>query len=107
MAIAGNFKPEQGTHTYEVHLLPYVAYPDTIGFDRDSLFMCDHFQAWAASKCILLGLATADHRQTDGLTEIVNMEVVTIVCACELEGDQWVKELLEIQLKLNSGYNLS
>ena len=37
----------------------------------------------------------------------MNKEVVTIVRACELEGDQYVKKLLDIQLKLNSRYNLS
>ena len=71
------------------------------------MFISDHFQAWAASKGILLEPSTACHQQTDGQTEIVNKEVVTIVHAYELEGDQWVKELPEIQLKLNSRYNSS
>ena len=69
--------------------------------------MSDHFQAWAASKGILLEPSTAYHQQTDGQTEIVKKEVVTIVRACELEGDQWVKKLPELQLKFNSRYNSS
>ena len=67
--------------------------------------MSDHFQAWAASKATLLEASTAYHQQTDGQTEIVNMEVVTIVRTYELERDQWVKTRLDIQLKLNSRYN--
>ena len=105
--ILDNFKAEQCTRTYEVHLLPFIVYPKTIVFDRASLFMSDHFQAWAASKGILLEPSTAYHQQTDGRTEIVNNEVVTIVRACELEGDQCVKKLPEIELKLNSRYNSS
>ena len=105
--IPDNFKAEQCTGTNEVHLLPYVGYPNIIVFDRVSLFMSDHFQAWAASKGILLEASTAYHQQTDGETEIVNKEVVAIVRACELEGDQRVKKLPEIQLKLNSRYNSS
>ena len=105
--IPDNFKAEQCTRTYEVHLLLYIGYPNTIVFDRDSVFMSDHFQAWAASKGILLERTTAYHQQTDGQTEIVTKEVVTIVRACELEGDQWVKKLPEIQLKLNSRFNSS
>ena len=102
-----NFKAEQCTRTYEVHLLPYIGYHNTIVFDKYTLFMSDHFQGWAASKGILLEPSTAYQQQTDGQTEIVNKEVVTIVRACELEGDQWVKKLPEIQLKLNSRYNSS
>ena len=64
--------------------------------------MSDHFQGWAALKGILLEPSTAFHQQTDGTTEIVNKEVVTIVRACELERDQCVKKLPELQLKLNS-----
>ena len=69
--------------------------------------MSDHFQAWAASKGIRLEPSTAYYQPTDGQTEIVNTEVVTIVYACEFEGDQWAKKLPEIQLKPNSRYNLS
>ena len=49
--------------------------------------MSDHFQAYAASKGILLKPSTVYHQQPDGQTEIVNKEVVTIVCAYELAGD--------------------
>ena len=69
--------------------------------------MSHHFQAWAASKRILLEPSTPYHQQTDGQTENVNKEVVPIVRACELEGDQWVKKLPEIQLNLNRRYHSS
>ena len=61
--IPDNCKAEPCTRTYEVHLLPYVGYPNIIVFNRDSLFMSDHIQAWAASKgilvrgCVINGLA--------------------------------------------------
>ena len=50
--------------------------------------MSDHYQAWAASKGMLLEPWTAYYQHTDGQTEIVNQEVITIVRACELQGDQ-------------------
>ena len=43
--IPDNFKAKQCTRTYEVHLLPYIGYPNIIVFDADSLFMSDHFEA--------------------------------------------------------------
>ena len=103
--IPDNFKPEQGARTYEVYLLTYIGYRNIIVFNRDSLCMSDQFQVWAASKGILLEPSTACHQQTDGQTEMVNKAVFTIVRACELEGDQRVKKLPQIRLKLNSRYN--
>ena len=88
MPFPDNFKAEQGTQTYEVHLLPYIGHPNTIVFHRDSLFISDHLQAWAPSKGILLDPSTTYQQQTDGQTEIVNKQVFTIVHALELEGDQ-------------------
>ena len=102
--IPDSFKPEQCTRADEVLLLPYIGYTNTIVLDRDSLFMADHFLAWAAYKGILLEPSTAYHQQTDGQTVLANKEVVTIGRACELEGDQWVKELPEIQLEVNRRY---
>ena len=43
--ITDNFKSEQCTRTYEVHLVPYIVYLNTIAFDRHSLFMSDHLHA--------------------------------------------------------------
>ena len=82
-----NLQGEQCTRTYEVYALPYIGYTNTIILDRHSLFMLDHFQAWDASKGILLEPLTAYHQQPDGLTEIVNKEVLTEVRACESEAD--------------------
>ena len=64
--ISNNFMVEQCTRTYEVHLLPHIGYSNTIIFDTDSLFISDHFQAWAAYKGILLEPSIAYHQQTDG-----------------------------------------
>ena len=69
--------------------------------------MSDDFQPCAASKDILLEPSTAYYQQTDGQTKIDNKAVVTIVRACELEGDQFLTQLAEIQLKLHSRYNSS
>ena len=49
--------------------------------------MSYNFQAWAASKGILLELSCAYHQQTGGQPEIVNKSVGTIVCAYELVDD--------------------
>ena len=105
--ITDYFKHDQATRTYEVHVIPHIGYTNTIVFDRDSLFLSDHKHAYAASKGTLYESSTAYPQQTDGQTEIINDEVVTIVRACELEADQCVKKLPEIQLKLNSRYNSS
>ena len=105
--IPDNFNVAQCTRPYEVHLLPYIEYQNTIIFDRVSMFRSHHFQAWAASKGILLSVSTAYPQQTDVQTEIVNKEVITIVCACELEGDQWVMKLPEIRSILNCRCNSS
>ena len=85
--IPDNFKADQSTRTYEVHLLPHIGYSNTIVYDRDRLFMLDHFHAWAASKGILLEPLTAYYQQTDGQTNIFNKEVVSIVRGCELNAD--------------------
>ena len=103
--IPDDCKAAQCTRTHEVHLLPYIGDPNTIVFDGDSLCMSDHLQAWAASTGIRLAPSSAYHQHTDGQREIVNTQVVTIVRACELEADQWVKKLPEIQQRLNSRYN--
>ena len=105
IVIPDNFEADQSTRTYEVHLLPHIGYTHRIVFYTDSLFMSYHFQSWAASNGILLLPSTACHQERDGQTEIVSKEVLSIVRACELEGDQCVKKRLEIQLKLNSRYN--
>ena len=107
ISIPYNFKAEQCTHTHVVHLLPYIGYPNIIVFNRESLFMSDNFQAWAASEGILLEGLTAYHQQTDGQTEIVKEEVITVVLAYELEGAQLVNKLPEIEVRLNSRYNSS
>ena len=71
------------------------------------MFISDHFQECAPSKGILSQLSTAYYQETDAETEIVNKEVITIVRACALEGDQRVRKLPETQPKLNSRSNAS
>ena len=82
--IPDNFKAKPCIRTDDVHLLPYIGYSNAIVFNRHSWCMSYHFQAWAASKGILLEPSTTYHQQTDGQTAIVNKAVVTIVRACEL-----------------------
>ena len=107
IAITDNLKAQQRTSTYEVHLLPHIRDTNPIPFDRDSSFMSGHFLALATSKRILSEPWTAYHYQTHGQTEIVNQEVVTIVCACEFDGYQGVKKLPAIQVRQNSRYDSS
>ena len=91
IAIPDNFEADQSTRTYEVHLLPHLGYTNRIVFYTDSLFMSHHFQSWAASNRILLEPSTACQQETDGQTEIVSKEVLSIVRAYELEVDQCVR----------------
>ena len=91
---------------YEVHLREHITYPITIVFDRDSLYISDHFRACAASMGILLEPSPADHKETGGQIEILNKEVVTTVRVCELEVDKQVKKLHKIQLWHNSRNNV-
>ena len=52
--------------------------------------MWDYFHAWADYKGILLEPSTACQQQTDGHTEIIREDVVTLVHAYELEEDAWI-----------------
>ena len=65
----------------------------------------DHFQTYTSTEGILLEPLPAYYKQMDGHTEIINKEVVMIVYACELEGDQLVQQLPEILLELNRRYD--
>ena len=59
--IHNNFQPEKCTRPYEVHLRAYIAYTNTMVFDRDSLYISDHLPACAASKGKLRKPSTPYH----------------------------------------------
>jgi len=82
-----------------------VGYPYYIVFDRDTLFMSDHFKDWAARKGIKFEPSTAYHPQTDGHSEIANKAILQAARACKVEGNEWLHKLSEIQLKLCSRDN--
>jgi len=66
ISVLDNLTAEKCTDTFDMHVASVIGYPYYIVFDRDTLFMSDHFQDWAARKRIKLELSTAYHPQTDG-----------------------------------------
>jgi len=103
--VSDNFTAEKCTDTYDTHIASILGYPYYIVFDRDTLFMSDHFKDWAARKGIRLEPATAYHPQTDGQSEIANKAILQAGQACKVEGNEWLHKLSEIQLKVNSRDN--
>jgi len=70
--VSDNLTAEKCSDTFDMHVASVIGYPYYIVFDRDTLFMSDHFKDWAARKGIKLELSTAYHPQTDGQSEIAN-----------------------------------
>jgi len=79
---------EQCTGTFDTHVFPTMGYPFSILFDRDTLFMSDHFQNWARKNGIKLEPCTSYQPQTDRQLEIVNKEILQVARACKAEGDE-------------------
>jgi len=52
--VADNLTAEKCTNTFDKHIASVIGYPYYIVFDRDTLFMSDHFKDWAARKGIKL-----------------------------------------------------
>jgi len=96
---------EKCTDTFDKHVASVIGYPYYIVFDRDTLFMSDHFMDWAARKGIKLEPSTAYHPQTDGQSEIANKAILQAARACKVEGNEWLHKLSQIKLKLNSRGN--
>ena len=51
--------------------------------------------------------STAYYPQTDDQSEIVYKEIIQVARACKAEGNEWLSNIQEIQLRFNSHYNAS
>jgi len=71
-----NLTAEKWTDTFDVQVASIIGYPYYIVFDRDTLFMLDHFKDWAARKGIKLEPSSTYHPQTNGQSEIDNKAIV-------------------------------
>jgi len=100
--VSDNLTAEKCTDTFDRNGASVIGYPYYIVFDRETLFMSDHFKDWAARKGIKLEPSTAYHPQTDGQSEIANKAILQAARACKVEGNEWLHKLSEIHLKLNS-----
>jgi len=74
--VSNNLTAEKCTDTFDMHIASVIGYPYYIVFDRDTLFISDHFKDWAARKGIKLEPFTAYHPQTDGQSEIANKAIL-------------------------------
>jgi len=74
--VSDNLTAEKCTDTFDMHVASVIGYPYYIIFDRDTLFMSDHFKDWAARKGIKLEPSTAYHPQTDSQSEIANKAIL-------------------------------
>jgi len=52
--VSDNLTAEKCTDTFDMHVASVIGYPYYIVFDRDTVFMSDHFKDWAARKGIKL-----------------------------------------------------
>jgi len=103
--VSDKLTAEKCTDTFDKHVASVIGYPYYIVFDRDTLYMPDHFKHCAARKDIMLEPSTAYHPQTDGQSEIANKVILQVARVCKVEGNEWLHKLSEIQLKLNSHDN--
>jgi len=103
--VSDNFTTEKCTDTFDTHIASIISYPYYIVFDRDTLFMSNYFQDWAARKRIKLKPSTAYNPQTDRQAEIANKAILQAARACKVKGIECLHKLSEIQLKLNSRDN--
>jgi len=74
--VSDHLMAEKCTDTFDKHVASVIGYPYYIVFDRDTLFMSDHFKDWVARKGIKLEPSTAYHPQTDGQCEIANKAIL-------------------------------
>jgi len=65
ISVSDNLMTEKCTDTFDKHIASIIGYPYYIVFDRDSLFVLDHFKDWVARKGIKLEPSTAYHPHTD------------------------------------------
>jgi len=76
ITVSDNLMAEKCTDTFDTHVASIIGYPYYIVFDRDTLFMSDHFKDWAARKGIKLEPYTTYHLLTDGQSEIANKAIL-------------------------------
>ena len=74
--VSDNLKAEKYTDTFDTHVTSVFGYPYYIVFDRDTLFMSDHFKDSAARKGFKLEPSTAYYPMTDGQSEIANEAIL-------------------------------
>jgi len=103
--VSDNLISEKCTDTFDIHVASVIGYLYYIVFDRDTLFMSDHFKDWAARKGIKLEPSTAYHPQMDSQSEIATKAILQVARAYKVECNEWLHKLSEIQLKLNSRDN--
>ena len=104
--VLDNFGTKQCTATFVTYVVPTIGYPYYIEFDRDTVFMSSHVQSWAASEGIKLETSFSYHPQTDGQSKIESKKIIQVARACKAEGNEWLNKIAEIQLRLNSRYNI-
>ena len=107
ITIPDNFSAEQCTVTFDTYVVSTIGYTYYIVFDCDTLFMSSHFQSWAPSKGIELELSTMYHPHMDGPSQMVNKEIIQVARACNAKGNEQLRKILEIQVRLNLSYNAS
>jgi len=103
--VSDNLTAEKCTDTFDMHVASVIGYLYYIVFDRDTLFMSDHFKEWAARKGIKLEPPTAYHPQMNSQSEIIRKAILQAARACKVEGNEWLNKLSEIHLKVNSRDN--
>jgi len=54
ISVSDNLMAKKCTDTFNTHVASIIGYPYYIVFDRDTLFMSDHFKDWAARNGIKL-----------------------------------------------------
>jgi len=65
-SVSDRVTAEKCMDTFNTPVASIIGYPYYIVFDRDTIFVSDHFKDWAARKGIKLEPSTAYHPQMDG-----------------------------------------
>jgi len=85
--VSDNLMVEKCTEIFDIHIASVIGYAYYIVFNRDILFMSNHFKDQAARKGIKLEMSTAYHPQTDGHSEIANKASLQGAQASKVEGN--------------------
>jgi len=100
--VSDNLTGEKCTDTFDMHIASVIGYAYYLVFDRDTVFILDHFKDWAARKWIKLEPSTTYYPQTNSQSEIANKAILQDARACNVDGNEWLHKLSKINLKLNS-----